>query len=65
MAPLKPQSPGRFVDIIQWGGLISLIAFTYKHFGPGATTPITPTAIAVFAGAVFLLLGPIPLKFKE
>ena len=65
MAPLKPQPTGRIIDIAQWMGLIFLIAFTYRHFGPQARTPITPAVIGVFGAAVFLLLGPIPLKFKE
>jgi hypothetical protein len=65
MAPLKPQQNGRIVDIVQWMGLILLICFTYRHFGPEARTPITPTVIAIFGAAVFLLLGPIPLKFKQ
>ncbi len=64
MAP-KRQQNGRLIDIVQWVGLILLIGFTYRHFGPEARTPITPTAIGIFGAAVFLLLGPIPLKFKE
>jgi hypothetical protein len=62
---MKRHSNGHVVDIIQWVGLICLIAFTYKHFGPEARTPITPSVIGIFGAAVFLLLGPIPLKFKE
>ncbi len=65
MAPLKPQQNGRIIDLIQWVGLILLICFTYRHFGPEARTPITPAVIGVFGAAVFLLLGPIPLKLKE
>jgi hypothetical protein len=65
MAPLKRQQTGRIIDLIQWAGLILLIGFIYRHFGPEARTPITPTVIGIFGVAVFLLLGPIPLKFKE
>jgi hypothetical protein len=65
MAPLKPQQNGRIIDLVQWVGLILLIAFTYRHFGPEVRTPITPAVIGIFGAAVFLLLGPIPLKFKE
>ena len=65
MAPLKRQQNGRLIDIVQWMGLILLICFTYRHFGPEARTPITPTVIGIFGVAVFLLLGPIPLKFKQ
>lgn len=65
MAPLKPQQTGRIVDLVQWTGLILLMAFIYQHFGPEARTPITPSVIGVFGAAVFLLLGPLPLKFKE
>ncbi len=65
MAPLKPQQTGRIVDMVQWMGLIVLIGFVYRHFGPEARTPITPAVIAIFGAAVFLLLGPLPLKFKE
>jgi len=64
MAPIKPQT-NRFVDLIQWVGLIALIAFVYRHFGPEVRTPISPAAIGIFGAAVFLLLGPIPLKFKH
>jgi hypothetical protein len=65
MAPLKPQQNGHMIDIIQLMGLILLIGFTYQHFGPEACTPITPSVIAIFGAAVFLLLGPISLKYKE
>ena len=65
MAPQKPQQTGRIVDIVQWMGLIALIGFTYRHFGPEARTPITPTVIGIFGAAVFLLLGPLPLRFKQ
>jgi len=64
MAPLKPQHNGRIAEIAQWMGLILLICFTYRRFGPETCTPITPSAVAIFGAAVFLLLGPIPLKFK-
>jgi hypothetical protein len=64
MTSFKRQQNGRLIDIIQWVGLILLIAFTHNHFGPGAHTPIMP-AIGVFGAAVFLLLGPIPLKLKQ
>jgi hypothetical protein len=65
MTPLKRQPNGRIIDLIQWAGLILLIGFVYRHFGPDARTPITPAVIGVFGVAVFLLLGPTPLKFKE
>jgi hypothetical protein len=65
MIPIKRQQNGHLIDIIQWVGLILLVGFTYRHFGPEASTPITPTVIGIFGAAVFLLLGPIPLKFKE
>jgi hypothetical protein len=64
MAPLKPQQNGRNIDLVQWMGLILLISFTYRHFGPEACTPITPSVIAIFGAAVVLLLGPLTLKFK-
>jgi hypothetical protein len=65
MAPLKPQKTGRIIDLIQWMGLIVLISFVYRHLGPEARTPISPAVIAIFSASVFLLLGPLPLKFKE
>jgi hypothetical protein len=65
MAPLKPHHNGRLIDIVQWVGLILLIGFTYRHFGPEVRTPITPSVIGIFGAAVFLLLGPLPLKLKE
>ena len=65
MTPLKRQPNGHIIDIIQWVGLILLISYTYRHFGPEVRTPITPSVIGVFGAAVFLLLGPISLKFKE
>jgi hypothetical protein len=65
MTPIKRQQNGHIIDIIQWVGLVLLIGFTYRHFGPEARTPVTPAVIGVFGAAVFLLLGPIPLKFKE
>ena len=65
MIPFKRLQNGRLIDIVQWVGLIILISFTYRHFGPEARTPITPSVIGIFGAAVFLLLGPIPLKFKE
>jgi hypothetical protein len=63
MAPLKPQT-GRIVDLVQWMGLIFIICFISRHFGPGAASPITPSVVGVFGATVFLLLGPLPLKFK-
>jgi len=48
MAPLKPQHHGRIIDLVQWMGLIVLIGFVYRHFGPEARTPITPAVIGVF-----------------
>jgi hypothetical protein len=63
MAPLKPQT-GRIVDLIQWTGLLFVIGFAYRHFGPQAATPITPSVVGIFGATVFLLLGPLPLKFK-
>lgn len=65
MTSQPPKQTGRIVDIIQWMGLIALIGFTYRHFGPETRTPITPAVIGIFGAAVFLLLGPLPLKFKE
>lgn len=65
MKPLKPQQQnGRIIELIQWMGLIILICFIYKHFGPEASSPITPAAI-IFGTAVFLLLGRIQLNFKD
>jgi hypothetical protein len=64
MTPIKRQQNGRIIDIVQWVGLILLISFTYRHFGPEARTPITPAVVGVFGAAVFLLLVPIPLKLK-
>ena len=65
MTSFKRHQNGRIIDLIQWVGLALLIAFTYKHFGPEARTPVTPAMIGVFGVAVFLLLGPIPLKLKQ
>jgi hypothetical protein len=65
MIPLKRQQNGRIIDIVQWVGLLLLIGFIHRHFGPEARTPITPAVIGIFGAAVFLLLGPISLKFKE
>ena len=64
MAPTKRNPVGRIIDLVQWMGLLVLIAFTYRHFGPEARTPITPSVIGIFAAGVFVLLGPLPLKFK-
>jgi hypothetical protein len=61
---MKRQQNGRTIDFVQWVGLILLICFTYRHFGPEVHTPVTPSVIGIFGAAVFLLLGPIPLKFK-
>lgn len=65
MRPFKRYQYGRLIDFIQWVGLVLLICFTYHHFGPESNTPITLPVIGIFGAAVFLLLGPIPLKFKE
>jgi hypothetical protein len=65
MSPLKTPNQSRLIDLIQWTGLLFVIGFTYRHFGPGATAPMSPAAIGVFGATVFLLLGPIPLKFKS
>jgi hypothetical protein len=65
MAPLKTSGSGRVIELVQWIGLVFLIGFTYRHFGPTARAPITPSVLATFGAAVFLLLGPIPLKFKQ
>jgi uncharacterized membrane protein (DUF485 family) len=64
MIPLKRQPNGRTIDLVQWVGLILLIAFTYRHFGPEAHTPVTPSIIGIFAVAVLLLLGPISVKAR-
>jgi hypothetical protein len=65
MRSFKRHQNGHIVDIVQWVGLILLIAFVYRHFGPEVRTPITPSIIGVFGAAVVLLLGPIPAKFKQ
>ena len=65
MTLLKSQQTVRIVEFAQWIGLILLIGFVYRHFGPEARQPITPSVIAIFAASVYLLLGPMPLKAKE
>jgi hypothetical protein len=45
-------------------GLLILISFVRRYFGPEAATPITPAVIAIFSVAVFVLLVPNPLKLR-
>ena len=65
MTPIKRHQNGHVIDIIQWVGLILLIGFTYRHFGRKPARRSPRPSLAFLALAVFLLLGPIPLKFKE
>jgi hypothetical protein len=51
--------------VIQATGLVALIAFIYRHFGPQAQGPVTASAVAVLVGGVFLLLWPMSLKTRH
>jgi hypothetical protein len=51
--------------VIQGAGLVVLIGFIYRHFGPGAPGPVTPAVMAILAAGVFLLLWPMSLKAKH
>jgi len=51
--------------VIQGIGLLVLVGFIYRHFGPEAQGVVTPSAVAVLAAGVFLLLWPIRLSARH
>jgi hypothetical protein len=51
--------------VIQAVGLVALIGFIYRHFGPQAQGPVTPSVVAVMATGVILLLWPMSLKTRH
>jgi hypothetical protein len=64
MTPLKRHPIGG-PDIVQFAGLLILIALIYKHFGPGVHAPVTLSVIFFFAIGLFLLAWPMSLKARE
>ena len=52
-------------EVIQFIGLLILIAMDYKYFGRGVHLRLTLSAITVFATGLFLLIWPMTLKAKE
>jgi hypothetical protein len=56
MMPIRRHQIGA-VGVVQTTGLAALIVFIYRHFGPEAQGPVTPSVIAVVVVGVFLLIG--------
>jgi hypothetical protein len=56
------RQPASGLGIVQAMGLILLITFIYRHFGPEARSPVTPAIILIFSGGVFALIAPIALR---
>jgi hypothetical protein len=52
-------------DVVQFTGLMVLIGFIYRNFGPDAPGPVTPSAVAVLVAGVVLLLWPMRLKSRN
>jgi hypothetical protein len=64
MTPLKRHQVGG-PEIVQFAGLLILIALIYKHFGPVVRTPVTLSALVIFAVGLFLLIWPMSLKARQ
>jgi hypothetical protein len=63
MTPQRRHEAGG-MEVVQIIGLLILIGFIYRHFGPGAHSPVTPSVIAIFAAGLFLVVWPMLLKAK-
>jgi hypothetical protein len=55
-----PASSG--LGIVQAMGLILLITFIYRHFGPEAHARVTPAVVLILTGGVFALVAPMALR---
>jgi len=64
MIPMK-RHPIRGLDLIQFTGLIILIGFIYRHFGPGTHPPGTSSVFIVVAAGSFVLMWLTSLKTPE
>jgi hypothetical protein len=64
MTPQKRHQLGA-QDVVQFTGLMILIASIYRHFGPGPHSPVTPSVIAIFAAGLFLWVWPMSLKARD
>ncbi len=51
--------------VIQATGLVALIGFIYRHFGPGAQGPVTSSAVAILVAGVFLLFWSMSLRARR
>jgi hypothetical protein len=64
VTPLKRHRVGG-PEIVQFIGLVILIAMIYKCFGADALVPLKPSAITIFAIGVCLLIWPMFLRERE
>jgi hypothetical protein len=51
--------------VIQVTGLMVLIGFIYRNFGPEAAGPVRPLTVAILVGGMLLLLWPMSLKSRH
>jgi hypothetical protein len=52
-------------EIVQFIGLLIIIALICKHFGPGVHSPMTPSNITALVAGLFLLFWPMALKARS
>ncbi len=52
-------------EIVQYTGLLILIALIYKRFGPGGHTYVSALYLVLFAVALFLVVWPVALKTRN
>jgi len=64
MTPQRRHQAGA-MEVVQFIGLVILIGFIYRHFGPGTHSPVTPSVIVIFATGLFLVGWPMLLKAKQ
>jgi hypothetical protein len=64
MVPLKRHQIGG-PQIVQLCGLLILIEMSYKCFGTGVVTHLTPASVLAFAFGVFMLVWPMSIKARR
>jgi hypothetical protein len=64
MIPMKRHQVSG-LDLFRFAGLIVLIGFIYRHFGPGTHSPVTPSVIGVLAVGILMLMSPTILKMRQ
>jgi hypothetical protein len=59
------RQPMRGLDLFQVIGLIVLMGFISRHFGPGTHAPVTSSVIIVVVAGTFGLMWLTSLKARE